>query len=80
MTDGIVPLDDKVYLATLIEQRILSEQRKHKNLDWVRIASDKIASEVVGWHKKGNTESVEGLKKCFMPHIQITYIKNRMEL
>ena len=46
-------------LANIIEGRILAEKRKHPTLDWIKIASIKIANDIVEYKKLTPQEKPE---------------------
>ncbi len=50
-------------LVNIIEGRILAEKRKHPSLDWIKLASIKIASDVVDRDEKQKTQILILLKK-----------------
>ena len=59
-------------LANIIEGRILAEKRKHPTLDWIKIASIKIANDII--HTKS-----EMFDKMLDPEVIAKYGKTQDE-
>ncbi|KKL66715.1 hypothetical protein LCGC14_2142160 [marine sediment metagenome] len=55
-------------MANIIEGRILAEKRKHSEMDWIKIASLKIARDIIERDNKAITELVSEIERIAPRH------------